>query len=81
MKTNHEISKVDFRNQPAANNAFIGAQYKLDEVIAALSEIRAKMTPCEGWAHAEGLCHDVNSLVAQTNQMRYLTKNGKEGNA
>jgi len=69
-----ELTKVSYRNQLAANNAFIGAQIKLDEAIAALVQIRKNMVPCENWAHAEGLCHDVNSLVDVVNQMAYLTR-------
>ncbi len=69
-----QISTVNSRNQIAANNAFILGQIKLDEVIAALQNIRKNMTPCENWAHAEGFCRDVNALVEQTNQMQYLTK-------
>ena len=64
-----ELTKVTYRDQPAANNAFVGAQFKLDEVIATLVEIRKNMEPCEGWAHAEGLCHDVNKLVEAANNM------------
>ena len=75
------IEKVKYRNQPAANNAFIGAQFKLDEIIAELTRIRSTMLPCDGWAHAEGFCHDVNDLVEHVNNMGYLTKSHKGGAA
>jgi len=68
------LTPASVYNQPAANNAFIGAQIKLDEVIARLVEIHKNMTPCESWAHAESVCHDVNVLVNAANQMIYLTK-------
>ena len=33
------LIKVTYRDQPAANNAFIGAQIKLDEVIKLLTPL------------------------------------------
>lgn len=68
------LSHATFRDQPAANNAFIGAQIKLDEVMARLKFIRENMQDCQNWAHAEGTCHDVNKLVDAANEMIYLTK-------
>lgn len=70
----NKLTHVLFRDDPAANNAFIGAQLKLDEVIARLKFIRANMKDCEDWAHAEGTCYDVNRLVDSANEMIYLTK-------
>jgi hypothetical protein len=69
-----KLTHVSFRDDPAANNAFIGAQLKLDEVITRLSSIRFNMADCQNWAHAEGACHDVNRLVDAANEMIYLVK-------
>ena len=68
------LTKVTYKDQPAANNAFIGAQIKLEEVIARLQYIRSNMVPCKNWAHAEGTCHMVNKLVETTNEAVNLIK-------
>ena len=68
------LTKVTYKDQPAANNAFIGAQIKLEEVITRLQYIHSNITPCKNWAHAEGTCHMVNKLVEVTNEAVNLVK-------
>ena len=69
-----KLNKIKFREEITANNTFIGAQRKLDEIIDRLKEIRGNMRDCEGWAHAEGACHHANNLIETTNEMIYLIK-------
>ena len=67
-----QILKTNFRGELCANNAFIGSQIKLDEVISQLTEIRKNMKGCENWAHAESSCRSINELVEVVNNMYYL---------
>ena len=62
-----KITKAECRGQPSANNAFLGAQFKLDEVIKQLQFIRQNMADCKHWAHAEGTVRTVNELVEIVN--------------
>lgn len=68
------LTKVTYKDQPAANNAFIGAQIKLEEVITRLQYISSNMKGCQNWAHAEGTCHVVNELVESANTAINLVK-------
>lgn len=57
------IEKLNCRRHPAANNAYIAAQLKVDECIELLEAIRKEGVECENWAHAEGATSVVNDLV------------------
>jgi len=61
---------LSVRNYPAANNAYIAAQMRLDEIIAGLQADRKNMTGCRDWADAGSLIHLVNNLGTEAAQLQ-----------
>jgi hypothetical protein len=65
-----QLKHADVRREPSANNAFIGAELKLDEVISALQDLRQRHFGIDqkNWAEAGTATHIANSLVDVVNE-------------